>query len=117
MKKGRPAHTIHALADPATAGTVRARMLAETGSLGVRGTSLTRWPQQRDERSVDVDGHEIRVKVAGQRVKVEHDDAVRAARRTGVPLREVVSLAEAAWRARVGAARDDAPDREPPDAS
>jgi hypothetical protein len=44
-------------------------------------------------------------------VKVEHDDAARAARRTGVPLREVVSRAEAAWRERTGRGADgDGPD-------
>jgi hypothetical protein len=31
-------------------------------------------------------------------VKVEHDDAARVARRTGLPVREVVSRAEEAWR-------------------
>jgi uncharacterized protein (DUF111 family) len=40
----------------------------------------------------------VRVKVGAGRVKVEHDDAARAARRTGLPLREVVSRAEEAWR-------------------
>ena len=48
---------------------------------------------------VDVDGRPIRVKVSAGRVKVEHDDAVRVARQTGRPLREVVSRAEEAWRA------------------
>jgi hypothetical protein len=42
----------------------------------------------------------VRVKVSPGRVKVEHDDAQRAARRTGRPLREVVSLAEEAHRRR-----------------
>jgi uncharacterized protein (DUF111 family) len=53
------------------------------------------------------------VKVSPGRVKVEHADAANVARRTGLPLREVVSRAEAAWRDRDGT--DDAP--EPPDAS
>jgi uncharacterized protein (DUF111 family) len=42
----------------------------------------------------------VRVKVGPGRVKVEHDDAARAARQIGLPLREVVSLAEEAWRRR-----------------
>jgi uncharacterized protein (TIGR00299 family) protein len=95
MKKGRPAHTVHALADPAAAAAVRATMLAETGSLGVRGTSLTRWPQRRDDSTVEVGGHQIRVKVSGQRVKVEHDDAVAAAEALGLPLRIVLERAAA----------------------
>ena len=40
----------------------------------------------------------IRVKVGPGRVKVEHDDAVRAARRLQLPVREVVSRAEETWR-------------------
>ena len=39
----------------------------------------------------------VRVKVSAGRVKAEHDDAVRVARRQGVPLREVLARAEAAW--------------------
>jgi hypothetical protein len=38
------------------------------------------------------------VKVGPGRVKVEYDDAVRAAQRTGRPLREVMARAEASWR-------------------
>jgi uncharacterized protein (DUF111 family) len=33
-------------------------------------------------------------------VKIEHDDASRAAERSGLPVREVISLAEEAWRRR-----------------
>ena len=98
MKKGRPAHTVHALADVALAAQVARTLTTETGSLGVRGQTIERWPLTRDERHVEVEGHPVRVKVSPGRAKVEHDDAVRVARRTGRPLREVVSLAEAAHR-------------------
>ena len=94
MKKGRPAHTVHALCDPALAASIGATMLRETGSLGLRGTELRRWPQQRSERSVTIDGHVVRAKVALGRVKVEYDDAAAAAAALGRPLRDV--LAEAA---------------------
>jgi len=70
--------------------------VSETGSLGVRGSIIERWPQARRDAVVRVEGHEIRVKVAGDRVKVEHDDAVRAANALGLPLREVISRAESA---------------------
>ena len=94
MKKGRPAHTVHVLCEPAVAPMMGAILLRETGSLGLRGTDLRRWPQQRSERTVVVDGHTVRAKVALGRVKVEHDDAAKVAAATGRPLREV--LAEAA---------------------
>ena len=96
MKKGRPAHTVHALCDPSLTARITEVLVAETGTLGVRGTVLERWPQARSERVVMVDGHEIRVKVAAGRVKVEHDDAVRAAAALGLPLREVLHRAESA---------------------
>ena len=100
MKKGRPAHTVSALVDPALADQVAAVMVAETGSLGLRGETLQRWPSARVNGQVEVGGVPVRVKVGAGRVKVEHDDAARAARRTGLPLREVVSRAEEAWRRR-----------------
>jgi uncharacterized protein (DUF111 family) len=94
MKKGRPAHTVHALCDESVFDAVCAVLVAETGTLGIRATTVERWPQQRGESTVDVDGHTIRVKVAAGRVKVEHDDAVVAARALGLPLREVLARAE-----------------------
>ena len=94
MKKGRPAHTVHALCDPALTETISRVLVSETGSLGVRGSIIERWPQARRDAVVRVEGHEIRVKVAGDRVKVEHDDAARVAVALGLPLREVLIRAE-----------------------
>lgn len=98
MKKGRPAYTVSALADTALAAQVATTLTAETGSLGVRGTTLERWPSVRSIDTVEVEGYPVRVKVSPGRFKVEHDDAARVARRAGLPLREVLSLAEAAAR-------------------
>ncbi len=94
MKKGRPAHTVHVLCDPSAAPLIGALLLRETGSLGLRGMELRRWPQQRSRRTVIIDGHTINTKVALGRVKVEYDDAAAAAAALGRPLRDV--LAEAA---------------------
>src|SRR5206468_12866647 len=47
MKKGRPAYTVSALADPALAEQVSRVLVGETGSLGVRGQTLRRWPAAR----------------------------------------------------------------------
>ena len=95
MKKGRPAHTVHALCDPALADAVAATLVAETGSLGLRGQRLERWPQARTESVVSVGGEPVRVKVGAGRVKAEHDDAAAAAARLALPLREVLHRAEA----------------------
>lgn len=94
MKKGRPAHTLHALVDPAHVERLAALLLAETGSLGVRATTGERWPQRRKAATVDVDGHPVRIKIAGHRVKAEHDDAVAAAAALGRPLRDVLRHVE-----------------------
>lgn len=96
MKKGRPAHTVAALVDPADAERVAAVLLAETGSLGVRASMVRRWPQQREEITVEVAGHPIRVKLAAGRAKPEFDDAAEAAAATGRPLREILREAETA---------------------
>ena len=100
MKKGRPAHVVSALADPAVVEAVAGVLAAETGSLGLRGTTLSRWPLARTVDTVEVEGLPIRVKLAAGRVKVEHDDAARVARQLHLPLREVLALAEAAARER-----------------
>jgi uncharacterized protein (DUF111 family) len=94
MKKGRPAHTVHALCDDSTFAAVRSVMIAETGTLGIRASMLRRWPQQRRQATVEIEGHAIRVKVGADRVKAEHDDARAVANALGRPLREVISLAE-----------------------
>jgi uncharacterized protein (TIGR00299 family) protein len=99
MKKGRPAHTVHALCDPARLGELRELMISETGTLGVRAARLDRWPQARRAITVDVDGHAVRLKISASRVKVEHDDARAAAAALGVPLRDVLHRAEQLGRA------------------
>lgn len=111
MKKGRPGHVVSALADPTIAGQVAEVLRRETGSLGIRATRVERWPEARFVDEVEVDGRSVRVKVSPGRVKVEHDDAARAARQSGLPLRDVISLAEVAYRRR----HDDHPhDHDPP---
>jgi len=115
MKKGRPAHTVSALCDPALTTQVGHVLTAQTGSLGLRGQMMERWPSARRLHEVEVEGLPVRVKVSPGRTKVEHDDAARAASRSGLPLREVVSRAEAAWRRRQ-AASDTGEEPEPDDA-
>ena len=56
MKKGRPGHQVSALADPALVDTVRRVLHDETGTLGVRGSTLERWPASRSMETVEVEG-------------------------------------------------------------
>lgn len=90
MKKGRPAFTIHVLCEPARADDIARILIRETGSLGLRGSLVSRWPQHRSESIVVLEGHEIRVKISSERVKVEFDDAVRVARALSVPVRDIM---------------------------
>ena len=116
MKKGRPGHTVSALVDPALMESVRAVLQAETGSLGVRGAVLERWPSSRVVTRVDVEGEPVRVKVSPGRIKVEQGDAARVAARRDLPLREVLYRAETEWRRHGGGGPgEDVPPRTPPE--
>jgi uncharacterized protein (DUF111 family) len=94
MKKGRPGHVISALVDPVLADQVAAALTVETGTLGVRSQMVDRWAAARSIDEVEVEGLPVRIKVSAGRVKAEHADAARAARRLGLPIREVARRAE-----------------------
>jgi len=104
MKKGRPGYVVHVLCDPVRVPALRSVLRSETGTLGVRLTMAERWTAARSFATVVVEGQKIRVKVSADRVKAEHDDVAAAARRTGLPLRQLASQAEAAWSANHGSA-------------
>jgi uncharacterized protein (TIGR00299 family) protein len=107
MKKGRPGHVVHALADVAGAERVRRVLVAETGSLGVRGQRLERWPEARTLHAVEAEVGSGTVKVSAHRTKAEFDDAARLAEERRLPLRAVQAALEDAWRR--NAEIDDAP--------
>ena len=94
MKKGRPGVVLSALAHLADAPNLRDLIAHETGTLGVRVSVVERWPFARQHDEVEVEGLPVRIKRTALRVKVEYEDAARVARRTGLPLREIVSRAE-----------------------
>ena len=98
MKKGRPGHVLHVLADAVRADVLRAEMERTTGTLGVRATAVERWPVARTLGEVVLDGMIVRMKIAAGRVKPEFDDVVVVAAKTGASLHEVSSRAEEAWR-------------------
>jgi pyridinium-3,5-bisthiocarboxylic acid mononucleotide nickel chelatase len=99
-KKNRPVHVITVLCTPDLADELTGRLLAETGSLGVRRAWVERLAVPRHMLEVTVEGHAIQVKCGPNRCKPEHDDLVRAARATGVTLRELAERALAAARER-----------------
>jgi uncharacterized protein (TIGR00299 family) protein len=96
MKKGRPGTVVSFLAQPTQVDRLLEVLWRETGTLGARGNLLERWATSRELGTVMVMGGSVRVKRAGTRIKVEHDDALAIARRTGRPLREILREAERA---------------------
>lgn len=93
MKKGRPAHVLHCLVHPGQADAVQELVWAETGTLGIRRSDITRTVLPRHTEVVDVLGAAVRVKHGPHRAKPEYDDVAAAAARLGLPLREVAELA------------------------
>ncbi|MDQ1515676.1 MAG: pyridinium-3,5-bisthiocarboxylic acid mononucleotide nickel chelatase, partial [Actinomycetota bacterium] len=109
----RPGIVLSALAHLPDGPRLRDLIGHETGTLGVRVTVVDRWPFARQPDEVEVEGLPVRIKRTALRVKVEYEDAARVARHTGLPLREVVSRAEAeARRTALTAANDAAPEAE-----
>jgi uncharacterized protein (TIGR00299 family) protein len=101
MKKGRPGIVLSALARPEAEAAVAHAILEETTALGVRVARLHRYELEREERTVEVDGRAVRVKVGrldGRVVNVapEHDDCATIARATGTPIKSVWAAALAA---------------------
>jgi uncharacterized protein (TIGR00299 family) protein len=101
MKKDRHGHCLQVLCAPHLASSLRDIITAETGSLGIRSSTVERFAQPRTIVTVDVLGHSIDVKCSESRVKAEFDHAAAAAKASGLPLREVMRLAEEAARARL----------------
>jgi uncharacterized protein (DUF111 family) len=104
MKKGRPGLTLGALCDPAHRSAVARVLLTETSTLGVRFTAVERQALQRELTPVETRYGTVLVKVARLDGKVvnaqpEYDDCEALALEHGLPVKEVLAEAAAAWRA------------------
>jgi len=103
MKKGRPAHTLTALVSADHAEAVRTEIFRQTSTIGLREITLGKTALDRAMRTVTVDGHEVRVKLALHHGRVvnlqpEYDDVAAVAAATGRPVKDVLSEAQAASR-------------------
>ena len=101
MKKGRPAHTLSVLADPALTASLRDLVFAHTTSLGIREERVDRHRLPRRSVTVDTVWGPVRVKIAvlpdgGERVSPEFEDCRRISDAHDVPLSTVYQAALAA---------------------
>jgi uncharacterized protein (TIGR00299 family) protein len=107
MKKGRPAVTVQVLCAPEQADGMRAILFRETGTLGVRASSVYKRALAREIVQVETRHGAVAVKVGtldGRAVTVapEFEDCVRVARETGVAAREVYEEAVRIAREEIG---------------
>jgi uncharacterized protein (DUF111 family) len=103
MKKGRPGLLLGALAPEAARDAVAKVLLDETTTLGVRLHPVERVELDRELVPVPTPYGEVRVKVGRRAGAVvgahpEYEDCLARAREHGVPVKEVLAAALAAFR-------------------
>jgi uncharacterized protein (TIGR00299 family) protein len=101
MKKGRHGTRIEILARPHDAERLEQLLLRETTTIGLRRSEVSRLALPREEITVDVLGHAVRLKVVAlpdgeRRAKPEFDDVQRIALATGRGAADIYQLALAA---------------------
>ncbi len=107
MKKGRPGLLLGALCDGARRDAVARALLTETTTLGVRWHRVERQVLARELQEVETPWGGVRVKVArldGREAGAhpEYEDCLARARAAGVPVKDVLGAALAAWLTRAG---------------
>ncbi len=103
MKKGRPGVLVTVVAEAGRREALEELLFRETTTLGVRRQEWERTVLERETASVETAYGAIRVKIGRRRGTVynawpEFDDCQRAAAERGVPVKEVLAAALAAWR-------------------
>ena len=101
MKKGRQGSRLEVLCAAERADALEELMLIATTTIGVRRTAVTRRALPRRAAVVEVEGHQVRVKLVTRpggavTAKPEHDDVVRVAEATGRPVSSIFRDAELA---------------------
>jgi len=102
MKKSRPGHVLSVLVPREKSGAVLAVLFAETTALGVRVGEMQRRVLPRRFAAVQVNGQDIRIKVADVRpgyskAAPEYDDCRRVAEQVGRPVKDIWEAALSAY--------------------
>ncbi len=100
MKKGRPGTRIEVLCRPSIADELERALFVHSSTIGVRRSRVERTALAREERSIRVLDHDVRVKLVtlpsgARRAKPGHDDLSLIAAATGRALRDVAAIAHA----------------------
>jgi hypothetical protein len=107
MKKGRPGVLVTVLAPPDRREAIEELLFRETTTLGVRRQEWLRTELERETATVATPYGPVRVKVGRRGTVVynawpEFEDCQRLAAEAGVPVKEVLAAALAAWRSGPG---------------
>ncbi|MCZ7357415.1 MAG: nickel pincer cofactor biosynthesis protein LarC [Candidatus Methanoperedens sp.] len=105
MKKGRSGHIIQVIVKPEDSGTLARKIIEETGSLGVRIIPIKhRLIAQREMGKVNITINSrvfsVAIKIARDlhgvllNISAEFEDCRKASKGSGIPLRDVIRLAE-----------------------
>ncbi|MFN2525361.1 MAG: nickel insertion protein, partial [Actinomycetota bacterium] len=100
MKKGRPGFVLAAMFRAENHDRVADVFFRETTTLGVRVHDANKLALTREWVEIHIEDHPLRVKLARRGGAVvtaspEHEDALKVARATGIPLRDVYARAQA----------------------
>lgn len=102
MKKSRPGTMVSVVARPETREEMARILFAETSSLGLRIYDAERRVQARESVEIETPHGRIRMKVSREgNFAPEYEDCRRLALERGVPLKEILAEANAAWLGRV----------------
>jgi hypothetical protein len=111
MKKGRPGILVTVLCTPEASDALASLLLEQTTTIGVRIHEARRKVLDRELVSVETPYGAARVKLALRDGKVlnvapEYEDCRRLATEKGVPLKQVMLAAQAAWLEKAGKASE-----------
>jgi len=90
MKKSRAALTLSVLTSSETAENFAERIMKLTGTLGVRASIQPRYTADRKSLTIDSKWGPVQVKVGAGRVRPEHEDVARIARKYRLDYTEVL---------------------------
>ncbi len=98
MKKGRPAHTLHILANSQDSDALTSLVMKETSTIGLRKSAVDKVSLRRRTETVEVLGHPVRIKLAflGDQltnVQPEWEDVAAIAAATGEPVKDILAKA------------------------